>query len=326
MTTQPMNEYFAGLYDQWRRTGKKIYQIWCTKVKLGTHVYNFLEKSNYVTDETSCIVLSGTLGEMWATTYENLAKTYHFATGNIMSLEWLEERVRTSVDGWVKIETNTDYLNSFAFRLDPKQYKNIAILTRNGEMLLANTSDDTKEGICDYLVCDMDMNGFPTFENMRVVDGRVFAATYSMKNFDILLHEQTLMLNKAPRPTQDLRGTKNIKKMFSNLTCISSNQNIPWRNISPASLTANSVEFLKKAKNNKCVLLKDKNTGTDYYLVLEDLSYVALTQFEPGLLICSDVCNMQTDFMHDSDYICYLTDMGIIEAGQNLPDNWQNIT
>lgn len=196
---QPMNTYFAQQYSLWKKTGKKKYEIWFATPPIGTKFYNELEDAHYTIDERNRAVLSGTVGEPWTTSLEKIAKTYTFATGESITPESLERHRKLSPDGWMKVATQSGTMTNYAMFLDKNKFKNIPIAAW-GSILIANR-EGVKHGDGDYLVCGMNQDGSPNFNDMWVVNGRVFPATYNCQNFSLSVKAKQTAAAAAPRPT-----------------------------------------------------------------------------------------------------------------------------
>ena len=70
---------------------KKNYTMKAEKVAAGTELYNFLEDCKYTTNDSKCIKLIGTVGEVWPVTIEKLAKTYTFIDGTPITADNIPE-------------------------------------------------------------------------------------------------------------------------------------------------------------------------------------------------------------------------------------------
>lgn len=182
----------------WAKTGKKSYEIWVCKPPIGTKVYNELEDVHYTTSEAKPFVLSGTVGEQWVIDGAKLAKTYTFATGEPITADAVTRRSKHGLLDWVKVKTIPGQMCNFAVQL-PKSdvtYKNFEVKTSWGEILCANR-DGIKHGDGDYLVCSMTPDGMPNLNDVWVVNGRIFPATYNLQNFKVS-EKARLSASKSP--------------------------------------------------------------------------------------------------------------------------------
>lgn len=146
---------------------KKAYCIKAEKVIPGTQLHNFLEDCDYVTSETKCIKLIGTVGEVWPVTVEKLSKTYTFIDGTPITAENIPE-------GVFDISTIVDENAETIFAEQTKEQVKVA--TSWGEVLTANR-DGVPHGEGDFIVY-ANKCGQPNQEDKWVVNGMVFANTY----------------------------------------------------------------------------------------------------------------------------------------------------
>lgn len=186
----------------WRKTGKKSYEIWVCMPQFGTKVHNHLEKCDYVTNENTAFVLSGTQGEQWCISGEKLAKTYTFATGEPITLEALQRRSDASgLLDWTKVKTLSGQMTNYAFQLPyrDKSTHNFPVQTSWGSTLLANARG-VQHGDGDYLVCSMLPDGSPNLQDVWVVNGLIFPATYNLRNFNVTPSAAALANMNVPKP------------------------------------------------------------------------------------------------------------------------------
>lgn len=248
---QPVNAMFMtpGKINEWKKTGKVKYEIWACRPGPGTKVHNVLENSDYVTSAQKTVVLSGTVGEQWVIDEAKLAKTYTFATGESITPESLDRRMPIAGD-WTKIATLPGIMENYALFLDIKKYTNVPIATSWGEVLYANRTG-VKHADGDYLVCGMLPDGSPNFQDMWVVNGCIFAATYNLKNITVSARMKQMILSKPSKP----------EKL--------SNDNKP-SDLSRAlvGLVGKSIQFLSEQ-------LKALNTGAN------NLTNLSLTEIKP---------------------------------------------
>jgi hypothetical protein len=184
----------------WKKTKKKVYNVWVCKPGVGTKVHNKLENVDYVVTKERPFVISGTVGEMWCISFDKLVKTYKFATGEPISLDGLKRRgTEDGLMGWQLIQTyggtGEDYFASF---LPIGKVKNFPVQTSWGDVLTANASG-VSHGKGDFLLCPSN-NGQPCLNDVWVVNGLVFPKTYSMNAFKGLIEESKLSGIDIPKP------------------------------------------------------------------------------------------------------------------------------
>lgn len=201
---QTMNMQFAQQFNQWKRTGKKKYEIWFSVPDIVVTMHNDFEDVDYTAGNGEAL-LSGTAGEPWSTKLEKIAKTYVFATGEAITPESLARHKQKSPDGWMKIATQSGAMTNYAMFLDKNKYRNVPIAAW-GCILWANR-DGIKHGDGDYLVCGMNQDGSPNFNDMWVVNGCVFVATYNCQNFALSPKAKQASAASAPRPSVNVKGT-----------------------------------------------------------------------------------------------------------------------
>ena len=120
------------------------------------------------------ICLCGTVGELWLTKVEKVVNTYTFAEGQPVSPELLEK-------GWRKLKTKPTFggATNFACFVPTSQKGQIktswAVLNYNDPL--------TKHGKGDFIVCAALPNGKPNLADKWVVNGEVFATTYTNNGF-----------------------------------------------------------------------------------------------------------------------------------------------
>lgn len=274
MNVEPMNYYFAQHIDFWKRTGKKKYEIWATIAQPGVTVKNKLELSEYTTDLNKCVVLSGTAGEQWTVTLKKLAETYMFATGESIKLSSITRHMKHSTDGWMKVATIPGQLVNYAMFLDINQFRNVPISTSWGERLFANR-DGIEHGAGDFLVCGMNPDGSPNFNDMWVVNGKIFLSTYNLQGFNLSSKARQLSALKAPRP-----GKLNIyPSNFAN-NCINFLRQYEekvtdvdlWKGVSLTN-RLNVEIFYIRANTEDHVVIKQTEGYPYYYIIFKDLTY-----------------------------------------------------
>lgn len=169
----------------WRPTSKKYYAVYICRPSIGTKVENCLEGSYYITSEQKPYVVSGTQGEVWAIDADKLGKTYMFESGEPITEETLQAKFGNAPFDWVKVVTITDIskkaLYWAMFLGDSVGSVNFPVATPWGEILYANRPG-VPHGEGDFLVCS-DKCGSPNLNDMWVVNGCIFPATYDMTSF-----------------------------------------------------------------------------------------------------------------------------------------------
>ena len=145
------------------------------------HKRNLLEKyaneiksgAMYLADgKTVC--LCGTVGEMWLTKLETVVNTYTLSEGNPVTPDVL-------LRGWRKLKTKTTFggATNFACFVPTSQKGQIktswAILNYNDPLV--------KHGKGDFIGCAALPNGKPNLADKWVVNGEVFATTYTNNGF-----------------------------------------------------------------------------------------------------------------------------------------------
>ena len=197
-----------------KKCKKKIYEIWVCKPPTGTCVinkleqaavvqqckgrtyftademaqfkasnvtmYNFLCQHADVTSEKRPFVLCGTMGEMWATGANNIAKTYVFASDDSeITPESLQKRAGATkgILDWTRVRTKADSAECYAQFVPLPQM--CRVQTAWGSILTANDPRVKVHGKGDFILYEMLPNGQPNENDKRVVNGAVFKNTYN---------------------------------------------------------------------------------------------------------------------------------------------------
>ena len=209
--------------NNWKKTKKNIYSIYCTLVQPGVQCYNEFEDVHYTTNENQCVILSGTRGEQCITTLDNLAKTYYFTNSikadlpkrpidpsnpksalvdasQIINGASVKARAKKGLLPWTEITTlpSQGSWTNYCFHL-PLSVKNFPVKTSWGETLIANR-DGIKHGVGDFILCSMTPDGQPNINDVWVVNGEIFADTYNKKNIQGLASGGVV---NSPKPTKE---------------------------------------------------------------------------------------------------------------------------
>lgn len=179
----------------WKRTSKKLYNVYMCRPEFGTAVHNRLEHCDYTTNEKKQFVLSGTVGEQWVIDGNKLASTYEFEDGTPINPQTLGAKIAKGTNGqidWIKLRTrqSTGQFN-YAFHLPINEIRDFPVKTSWGETLYANKGNEG-HGTGDFLVCATNPDGSPNLNDMWVVNGNVFATTYDMRPFPGIASKEAL--------------------------------------------------------------------------------------------------------------------------------------
>ena len=190
----------------WKRTSKKLYNVYMCRPELGTEVHNRLEHCDYTTNEKKQFVLSGTVGEQWIIDGNKLASTYEFEDGTPINPQTLGAKITKGTNGqidWIKLKTrqSTGQFN-YAFHLPINEIRDFPVKTSWGETLYANKGNEG-HGTGDFLVCATNPDGSPNLNDMWVVNGNVFATTYDMRPFPGIASKEALE-HETERPSVSL--------------------------------------------------------------------------------------------------------------------------
>ena len=153
----------------WQPCTKVEYNIQVYVPPKGTKVHNFLENSDYVTNEMKPFVLVGTVGEEWTVNLKKVMTAYTFEGKPIT------EKIATNVLSDGKKHTIRAIAGAekmFAVQTD----KHINVTTSWGEVLMTNRPG-IEHGTGDYLIC-YEKNGVPDLNDMWVINGEIFPKTY----------------------------------------------------------------------------------------------------------------------------------------------------
>lgn len=229
--------------NNWKKTHKKLYEVYVCMPKLGTKVTNRLEGAYYETNENKRFVISGTVGETWVIDEKKLMTTYCFLDDKPITPEELKNRTKNGIIDWMHLKTITNETTNWAFYL-PASVRNLPVKTSWGDVLLANR-DGIGHGKGDFLVCS-DAGGRPNLNDMWVVNGNIFPTTYSMKafpNFGLPMDGK-----ETPKPAS-IAGcaNKHNNEEIVKLMCKHINQVYP-ENKSTASKKSDSIYAIKGSK------------------------------------------------------------------------------
>lgn len=163
--------------ENWKRTQKLKYSIWAKEAPIGTEIYNHLEKTHYTTTQERNIVLSGTVGEQWIIDRKRLDRTYSDREGKPVA--FIQDLSLNN--GWTKVFSIAQSHPTAAVIQIPREYKDIKVKTSWGDILTANSSEKVVKG--DFILADLDQNGQPKMDKLRMVDHDIFLNTYDSKAF-----------------------------------------------------------------------------------------------------------------------------------------------
>lgn len=156
--------------EDFKPTAKVSYTIEGKVVSKREEVTNVLEGADYIAEPEVDVILKGTVGEPWVTPMEKVLKTYTKVDGSELTAEDFEP------DTYITLQTKAGKPVFAAFV--PKETQ-VEIHTAWGDILIANRPE-VEHGEGDYIVCDAGEDGAPNFEDVWVVNGKVFETTYDM--------------------------------------------------------------------------------------------------------------------------------------------------
>lgn len=133
-----------------------------------------------VTDATP-FVLCGTVGEMWTTSPDKLAKTYNFLQGGQplqINQQSLGQRMKNGLLGWTLVRTSPQATAGQNMACFVPSAQKGQIQTSWGAVLNIN-GVGISHGKGDFVVCAKLPNGKPNLSDRWVVNGDIFATTYN---------------------------------------------------------------------------------------------------------------------------------------------------
>jgi hypothetical protein len=173
--------------SSYKQCKKKLFTRYICIPRIGTQVFNKLEKSQYTTNQQKPFVICGTIGELWTIDFTKLMKTYTFADGTPITIASINRRMKTVDTGnmhfrvmdWIPVQSKPDAgINWACFVPNGRTGK---VLTQWGETLEINSAGNY-HGYGDFVVT-ADDNGKPSMRDRWVVNGGVFATTYNNKGW-----------------------------------------------------------------------------------------------------------------------------------------------
>lgn len=169
--TETENDNYADP-SQYEKCKKTFYKIHVYVPEIGTKVHNYLENSDYVTNEKKPYVLVGTVDEEWTVDSARLIKTYTYNGKKIT-----EDVLKQLSDGnQHEIETIVNADASYLWCVQVPKNEKVKVQTSWGETLEANRNG-IPHGDGDYILAD-NKDGIPDMSNRWVVNGKVFKTTY----------------------------------------------------------------------------------------------------------------------------------------------------
>lgn len=156
--------------EDFKPTSKVVYTIQGKMVSSVEEVTNVLEGTHYQAEPGTDVILKGTVDELWVTPLEKVLTTYVKEDGSELTKEDFIE------DTFITLQTKAGKPVFAAFV--PKDQQ-VEIQTAWGDILIANRPE-VEHGAGDYIVCDATEDGQPNFEDVWVVNGKVFETTYDM--------------------------------------------------------------------------------------------------------------------------------------------------
>lgn len=176
-----LGRYIKKLHSDCFLTPKELEHVRNNRPEL----YNEIVRNCYITNDKANIVLSGTIHEMWVTSFEYLCKNYDMSQSN----NWVpvETGIRTRIkntDGervfdWCKVRTKVTTGSDMAMFVPRSQQG--YVMTSSGQSIGYNLSG-VAHGKGDFIVCSSG-GGMPNLNDRRVVNGLVFAHTYDNRGW-----------------------------------------------------------------------------------------------------------------------------------------------
>lgn len=151
------------------RVTKRPYYVQCHRPPLGTKVHNYLEDSDYVTDENQPFVITGTRGEQWPISKEKLLKGY--------TLNEMDIQARIHEVPYI-IYARVGNPEPVWAALMPIQGGQFEVPTSWGTVLTGNRPG-IEHGWGDVIIA-ADDHGKPSESDRWIVNGRVFFDTYQV--------------------------------------------------------------------------------------------------------------------------------------------------
>lgn len=177
---------------------KKSYTIWACMPEVGTKVHNFLENSDYVTDNNQKFVLSGTRGEMWTVTAAKLGQTYTFGDGTPITSATMMPKLTDGVIDWFQVKTITNGNVSLFAAFVPAPYQ-FQVQTSWGTVLQGNRPG-IPHGMGDFVLRNS-VNGQPDMSSAWIVNGAVFADTYDNRGWTDYIDTAHTLEGAPTKPT-----------------------------------------------------------------------------------------------------------------------------
>ena len=202
--------------SNYKKTRKKKYFVYACIAPDGVRVRNVYERSEYVTQQGNNVIISGTTGEQWVMPNNKLVHQYRTADGNPIDNNVLKSMRQR----WVKLTPNPSADFLYACFIPKNQRFNIQ--TSWGAILEVNGSVGSN-GKGDFILCPALPNGAPNLNDVWVVDGTIFPATYDIRAFSDCV-DKRISDRETPKPNDlpfmrgqvNSSGAKQVAAIFVN--------------------------------------------------------------------------------------------------------------
>ena len=171
----------------WKKCKKKQYIVKARKDENVKEVYNCLERSTVAVREDE-IILRGLFGEEWPIGKTKFLDRYESIGGGTLD-ELAEKRFFAETDVLTRV-TDELYFSLFipkekecaVYGMPSDKPSEIKYKDKNGKGYRAIFYANSKESISDhgngdFVVCQS-KNGYPDFDDVWVIDGKIFSETY----------------------------------------------------------------------------------------------------------------------------------------------------
>lgn len=233
----------------------------------GNGSYN---KPGYVVTEDRPFVLSGTEGEMWVVSANELVSNYLFLeNGQPVAINANLVSRRCDANGnmpWHRIRAKVLGMSHTMACFVPLNQK-FQLSTKDGVVNVNDPNSLVKHGKGDFIVCEKMPNGQPNLNDIKVVNGLVFGGTYNNQGWQNCLAVNYKGIKDVPKPSEIFTVTSKQDKSNNHISSNMFKQKCDTlmkelQKIYKFEVKSNTYEIVKDYKG----IAEEVNFGGDCYV------------------------------------------------------------